>query len=240
MLQERRGVRRHESLVFADADDQRGTVPRSDQHVRLIRGNDRNAVRPFHLAQRGGDRLLQAALVQFADEVRQDFGVGFRGEGMVSLEERLPDRTGVLDDAVVDERDPPGLVGVGMGVGRGGRAMRGPPGVADADGAGGEMSGDLLFEVGELASRLVHLEAGAVDDGDPGRVVSAVLHATQSIEQERRRLPWPNIPDNTAHNGTPSVQRRSALQASINDSASAAVGASAMNRMIGSVPEGRR
>ncbi len=134
----------------------------------------------------------------------------------------------------------PDLVGVGMGVRGGGGAVGGPAGVADADGAGGKVAGDLLLEIGELAGRLVHLEARAVDDRDAGGVVPAVFHPPQSVEEQRRRLPWSDVPDNSAHSPTPSVQLNSARQASISVSASAAVGASAMNRMIGSVPDGRK
>jgi len=55
--------------------------------------------------------------------MRQHLGVGIGLEGVTPLLQRFPDRAGVLDDAVVNDGDPAGLVGMGMGVGRGGSAV---------------------------------------------------------------------------------------------------------------------
>ena len=133
VLQQRRGVGGDEVLVLADAHQQRRALAGRHQHARLVGRDDGEAVGAVDVAQRRGHRLLEVALVELADQVRQHLGVGLGGEGVAARLERLPDGVRVLDDAVVDDGDPAGLVGVGMGVRRGGRAVRGPAGVADAE-----------------------------------------------------------------------------------------------------------
>ena len=54
------------------------------------------------------DGLEEIALVAVADEVGEDFGVGFRVEEMAFALHRARSDTVVLDDAVVDERDVAG------------------------------------------------------------------------------------------------------------------------------------
>ena len=64
---------------------------------------------------------------------------------------------GVVDDAVVHDRDPAGLVGVRVGVGVGGRAVRRPAGVADP-GRAGEALGQRVGQVAHPAGLLGHPE----------------------------------------------------------------------------------
>src|SRR5258705_5457344 len=70
----------------------------------------------------------------------------------------------------------------------------------------------------------------AVDDGQPGGVIAAILETFQALEYDGCRRPLAGVSYDPTHNRRPS---------SINRSASALDGASAMSRMIGSVPEGR-
>ena len=105
----------------------------------------------------------------------------------------------VLDDAVVDDGDPAGLVGVGMGVGRGRRAVGGPAGVADADGAAGQAVGQLLLQHAELARGLADLEAVAVHHRDARRVIAAVLEAPEPLEQQPGGLPGSDVADDATH-----------------------------------------
>ena len=64
----------------------------------------------------------------------------------------------VLDDAVVDDREPAGVAEMGMGVGLGDAAVGCPAGVAEADVGGREIDRG----VGDLAGLLLHLDM-AVD-----------------------------------------------------------------------------
>jgi hypothetical protein len=63
--------------------------------------------------------------------VRDDLGVGVRGELHALLRELALELEVVLDDAVVDEGDVPRDVGVRVHLG--GAAVRRPAGVADAE-----------------------------------------------------------------------------------------------------------
>ena len=239
VLEQRRGVRRDEPLVLAHAHQQRRALARRDQHVRLVGRDEREPVGALDVAQRERHRLLEVAAIELADEMRQHLGVGLGAEGMAALDERLPDRGGVLDDAVVDDRDLAGLVGVRMRVGRGGRAVRGPAGMPDAEGTARQIAVELLLERGQLAGGLVDLEAVAVDDRDAGGVVAAVLEAPEPVDEQVRRWAGTDVSDNAAHSAWILSGSTGSRAAATSASASAAVGASAISRTIGSVPDGR-
>ena len=117
VLQQRRRVRGHEALVLADAHQQRRALPGRHQHAGLVGRDEGQTVGAVHVPQRAGDGLLEVALVELAHQVGQHLGVGLRLEGVAALLQRLSDGARVLDDAVMDDGDPPGLVGVRMGVG---------------------------------------------------------------------------------------------------------------------------
>src|SRR5206468_1643815 len=92
-----------------------------------------------------------------------------------------------------------------------------------------QLAAELALEDGDLAGRAKDLEP-AIDDGEARRVVAAVLEPLQSLEYDRRRCPRAGVAYDAAHNRRPSA---------INCSATAPDGASAISRMIGSVPDGR-
>src|SRR5207244_3807993 len=77
-----------------------------------------------------------------------------------------------------------------------------------------------------LRGRAEALEA-AVHDREPCRVIAAILKALQAFEHERRRRSLARVAYDAAHDCRPS---------SIKRCASALVGASAIKRIIGSVP----
>ena len=81
------------------------------------------------------DRILRrrAALDLARDEVADDFGVGFAFERAPFGDQLVAQRLEILDDAVVDQRDRPDDVRVGVADGR--RAMGRPARVGDAGGA---------------------------------------------------------------------------------------------------------
>ena len=72
----------------------------------------------------------------------------------------------VLDDAVVDQGELAGLVQVRMGIGVAGQAVRGPAGVADAQGAGDGFCLERLRQAGDAAHAFAHLERAAVQRAD--------------------------------------------------------------------------
>ena len=112
-------------------------------------------------------------------------------------------RREVLDDPVVDDRDLAGGVAVRVGVAVGGPAMRGPTGVAEAGTAheaGVVGFGEIGLEVGQPTGPAVHGQpAVAVDQRDTRRVVSAVLHAAQRVDDDAAGRTLPDVADDSAH-----------------------------------------
>ena len=107
----------------------------------------------------------------------------------------------VLDDAVMDDRDLAGAVGVRMGVHVVGPAVRRPAGVGQAyRGRWCAILKKSRSQVLELAGALLdeHLAAGR-DQGDAGRVVAAVLKPGEALQQDGRRLARPNVADDSTH-----------------------------------------
>ena len=199
VLQQRRRVRRHEELPVAHAHEQRRALPGRHQHARLVGRDEGEPVGAIDVAQRRRDRFLEVARVELAHEVREHLGVGLRLEHVTAALERLPECPGVLDDAVMDDRDPARLVGVRMRIGGGGRAVRCPARVPDAERAGGRGALQPLLQVAQLARRLHDLDPVTVHDRQAGRVVAAILHAAQSVDEQARRLARPDIPYDTTH-----------------------------------------
>src|ERR1051326_1460231 len=95
-----------------------------------------------------------------------------------------------------------GLIGVRVRVRLGRRAVRGPPGVAHAHGAFGRRGPKPVGEHGELPRRFLDLEPLAVDDRNARGVVPAVLHSPEPLDQDRRGLLWPDVPDDATHGAT--------------------------------------
>src|SRR6266576_2714330 len=167
--------------------------------------------------------------MRFLNQMGEDFGVGLGAEYVAALGEGLPQRSGVFDDAVVHHGEGAAAVRMGMGIDGVRGAVRRPARVRDRGRAFGQLTAKLALERGDLSGCAEYFEP-AVDDGQTCRVVPAILETLQPLEHDRRRCPFADVPYDAAHNRRPS---------SINRSASARDGASAMSRMIGSVPEGR-
>ena len=58
---------------------------------------------------------------------------------------------------------------------------------------------DRRAQVVEVADRAHEIDAVAVEHGDPGAVVAAVLEFLESVEQQRSHLPRSDIADDAAH-----------------------------------------
>src|SRR3989454_8403556 len=73
---------------------------------------------------------------------------------------------------------------------------------------GGPVS-DRRAEVGELAGLLLDEEVAVlVDEGDPGRVVAAVLESPQALDEDGPGLPGTGVSDDSAHAGRVSRRAR--------------------------------
>ena len=90
---------------------------------------------------------------------------------------------------------------MGVGVFFSGTAVRGPAGVADAEGAVQRVLAQDLFKVDELTGSAAHLKrvAGRTADGNTRRVVAAVFEAPKPLDDDGNYLLWTNVADNAAH-----------------------------------------
>ena len=84
------------------------------------------------MGQRQPDRVDQIVLEVGRDQVRDHFGVSLAAKEIAALLKLTFEQGVVFDDAIVNDGHGSIAAQMGMGVGVGGAAMRGPAGVADA------------------------------------------------------------------------------------------------------------
>ncbi len=200
VLDERRDVGADEVLAVADADHERG-VTSCRHHARGVLGVDgdqrERAFEPgADLAHRVGQRA--AVVERSLQQVGRDLGVGLGEQVVAGRLDLGPELGEVLDDAVVHQGDPTGVAEVRVGVDVVGGPVGGPPGVPDAGrGRWQRLVGEHLLEVGELARALAPRDRAIGHQRDPGGVVSAVLEASQALDD--LRLLVADVPHDPAH-----------------------------------------
>ena len=184
--------------------------PKPDHHRRphagrddLVRIRTRDHAQREHarkFSHRAPNRVFQIAFVVFLHQVRDDLGVGL-GDELVALQlELVLELQVVLDDAVVDHHDVAGAIAMRMRVLFGGPAVRRPARVADAVGPVHRIHADRVFQVAQFARRAAHRQMiVAVQDRDPGRVVTAVFEPAQAIQNDGDCSSVPDIADNATH-----------------------------------------
>ena len=128
-----------EVFALADTDDERTAEASGDDLVGFVGRENAHGVGSASAGERLAGGIENRAPVvahRLADEMGNDFGVGFRLEGATGGDQSGFEFLVVFDDAVVDDGDTSGPVEVRVGVALGGFAMGGPAGVADATGGG--------------------------------------------------------------------------------------------------------
>src|SRR5207249_9478126 len=91
------------------------------------------------------------------------------------------------------------------------------------------LAAELALQRRDSAGRAKDLHP-PIDDREAGGVIAAIFEPVETLEHDGRRCSLAGVAYDTAHNRRPS---------SISRSASAPDGASAISRMIRSVPDGR-
>ena len=137
VAQDRRHVRGDKVFAVADADDDRRAVADGDELFRIVGREQHEREKPAHALHRAQHRVFEAVVLPFLlDEMRDDFGVGFRGEGVALGDELALDLEIVFDDAVVDDDDAARAVAMRMRVLFSRSAVCGPSRMAEAIQAG--------------------------------------------------------------------------------------------------------
>jgi len=131
--------------------------------------------------------------------VSEDFGVGFRLEGVARLDEFFFQFEKVLNHPIVDEGQFSRSIQVGVGIFIGRCPMRRPPGVADSQFA---LDGFGLASVGQIfnpTALFTNLHAMPIEDGETGRVIAPVLQPAECFEEDGLGLSRPDIGNNSTH-----------------------------------------
>src|SRR5690606_14063661 len=123
------GIGSDDVLVLAHADHQRRTFAGYHEYVRFLFADDGDRVRAGDFTEGGLHGCFKIALVQLADEVGEDFRVGFGSEDVAFFDEVGLQGGVIFDDAVVDQGNAMavgGVVGMGVSIVIGGGAVGGP------------------------------------------------------------------------------------------------------------------
>src|SRR5215212_6900535 len=105
----------------------------------------------------------------------------------------------VLDDPVMYNRDVAFAVDVRVRIAFVGNAVGCPAGVSDAGVTLDRARGQRPLQLRDLPCRLSRLDAAAVHHCYPRRVVAAILHAFEALEQQRCCATRSDITDNSTH-----------------------------------------
>ena len=174
-----------------------------DDDVRMFLAERDDGVGPFQSCQRHSQRSVErmAAPLRrregFVDEVRDDLRVRVALKHATSALQLLLERKVILDDAVVHHHHGARPVRVCVLFAR--PAVRGPPGVADADLAGHGLAVERSLQVAQLAFRPTHIDFALINQGDSGGVVTAVLEPAKAVEQQGAAITGSNVSNDAAH-----------------------------------------
>jgi len=103
----------------------------------------------------------------------------------------------ILDNAVMDHRDP--VVGVRVGIVFVGAAMRRPAGVAEADVAGQRRFLQFILQIAQLAAGPQPRQPAVFQRGDARRIIAAIFQTLQRVDKSRRHGLAPQNSYNAAH-----------------------------------------
>ena len=198
----------HEHLALTHTDHQRGRTTGRHYRARIVGvGEDQREVAlqtPQYCQHRCSEITSGIAVrILAGHQVHCHFGVGVAGELHSGRFQLGPQRCEVLDDPVVDDRNPACRVAVRMGVAVGGPAVRGPSGVAQTGGAGQSADttfGERILEVGQPARTTADCQATVpIDQRDSRRVIAAVFHPAQRVDHDAAGLTSSDVADDSAH-----------------------------------------
>ena len=200
MAEQRRNIRRNETLSVPGADDQRAVVACAVEDVRLLVADHAQRVAALQHAHGAKQRAAHIALVKMVEQMGDHLGVRLADEARAGALQISAQGFMVFDDAVVHHRDAALDVRMGMGVEVAGFAVRGPARVADADHALHRALVKQVFEVFQPALGLAHVDAPLRPDHRHAcAVVAPIGKPLQSLNKNGRGLLASNIADDSAH-----------------------------------------
>ena len=130
-------------------------------------------------------------------QMGNDFSISLAFKRPPARDQAVPQRFEIFDDPVVDERDFARCVG--MRVARRRRAVRCPAGMRDADIARRVIGFEFSNKVRKFALRAAANELAVINRADTCRIITAIFHPFQPINQSVRDCTFANNSNNSAH-----------------------------------------
>src|SRR5690606_31392197 len=199
--QQRGHAARDKVFADAEADDQRARDARHYDTIGIERVEYEQRVRANEAARREPYGLEQvvAVLQILVDEMRGNLRVGLRLELVALRDQLVLDRLEVLDDAVVNQRDPIARE-VRVRVVLRHAAVRRPTRMRDPEPTGAWTLVELRLELRDFADGPAQRDAAVrLQDGEPGRVIAAIFESPQALEKDGNDVPFGDGSDYSAH-----------------------------------------
>src|SRR6266446_8129856 len=117
----------------------------------------------------------------------EHLAIGLGAKGDAAGLEPCPQRGGILDDAVMDDRDAVRSIAMRMGVAVAGLAMGRPTGMSQT-GRALEALRQQFLELANPPFALGELELARAGYRDACRIVAAIFEPVQPFHQDRRRV----------------------------------------------------
>ena len=204
---ERDGIRTEVHFAVAEAERERRSLARRDNQIVLAVEKKCQREGAFKTCNRLRGRIGRSAtLIKMKlRHERHGFCVGLGLGGIAVGGEFLAQFPEILDDPVMDDRNAPRPVGVG--VCHRGRAMRRPAGVPDAGLSWQGVVDQHVRKIDELANRTAAVQRALVHGCNSGAVVSPVFKTLERLDQGWRRLVVAQDAYNAAHCLNPTCPR---------------------------------
>ena len=139
-------------------------------------------------------------VIDFADQMRQHFGVGLGAEMMFTfLEQGILDLCIIFNHSIVDEGELAAFVEMRVRILIGWLAVSSPTRVTDSIAASGRVIRHQFGKPRDAPRALASLDVIAIDDRDASGVVTAILKPAQAIEQDGSGFRSPDVSDDAAH-----------------------------------------
>lgn len=207
-LHDRRDIGGNEVFALAHADQQWAAHARADEALLLGLAHHRQRVGASEFLHRALQRAEEIARIgqMVMDQMRNDFGVGLRLEGVAERAQLFALFLVVFDDAVVHQRHAG--TDVRMRIGFGDAAMGGPAGMADAQGRAKLLGLRRLCHFRHPASAAHAAYLRAVQHRDAGGIIAPVLQTLEPFDEDRNHVAPGDGADNAAHRTTSGVKPR--------------------------------
>src|SRR5690606_19543803 len=119
----------------------------------------------------------------------QHFGIRVRLEHVTTFLQCTTQRRGILDDAVVNEREGAVFVHMRVRVALGWRTVCGPARMRNADRSVNRLPGNHGLEAGDLSGRPAKLDPVSVLKRYARGIISAVFETLEPLHEERSGSP---------------------------------------------------